>query len=55
MACEQAGPDAPVVPVMELEAWAEAILRSRPEVVLKSEYGMEIVSPKGTISLVRVR
>jgi hypothetical protein len=40
---------------MELEAWAEAILRSRPEVVLKSEYGMEIVSPKGTISLVRVR
>jgi heat shock protein HslJ len=55
MACEEAGPDAPVVPVMELEAWAEAILRSRPEVVLKSEYGMEIVSPKGTISLVRVR
>lgn len=53
MSCELIGPNAPDVPVMELESWAEAILRSRPEVVLKSERGMEIVSAKGTIDLVR--
>ena len=55
MLCEPADPNAFDVAPMQFEQWAEAILRSGPEVVLKSEYGMEIVGQKGTINLVRVR
>ena len=54
MACELTGPNAPEVPVMQLEEWGFAILHSGPKVALRSERGMELVSPKGTISLVRV-
>jgi len=53
MLCEGADPKAPEVPLMQFEESGSAILRSGPEVVLRSERGMELVSPKGTISLVR--
>lgn len=53
MLCEPAHENASEVPPMQFEEWASAILRSSPEVVLRSERAMEIVSAKGRISLVR--
>jgi heat shock protein HslJ len=53
MACELTGPDAPSVPVMTLEEWGFAILRSGPEVVLRAGDRMSLVSPAGRIQLSR--
>lgn len=53
MACEPTGPNAPSVPVMTLEDRAFAVLRSRPEVVIKPNGAMALVSPRGTIELTR--
>jgi heat shock protein HslJ len=53
--CEGSDPKAPEVPLMQFEDWGTAILRSRPEVVLRSERAMQLVSAKGNIDLVRAR
>lgn len=53
MACELTGPNAPRVPVMTLEDWAFAVLRSGPELVPRPGGRLSLVSPKGRIDLSR--
>ena len=53
MACESTGPNAPKVPVMTLEDWGFAVLRSGPELVLRPGGELSLISSKGRIDLSR--
>ena len=59
MACEISDPETRAqlgnVPLMTLEEWAFAILRTGPEAVLRPGGRMALVSPRGTIEFARDR
>lgn len=53
-ACDLTGPDAPQVPVMQIEGRAFAILGSQPEISIEPGGGLSLTSSTGTIELSRL-